>query len=315
MRVLITGGGGFIGSHLCDALLNLGHSVDVLDSFITGQRSNLEQARRHDGFRLYDRDVCEPLPFRDYDWLVHAASPASPVDYLAHPLITMRANGEGTQQMLNFAKHHKARFLLFSTSEVYGDPDESPQTESYIGRVNTVSPRSVYNESKRYAEALTMMYHRQYGVDTRIVRVFNTYGPRMRHTDGRIISTFIDCAMTGRSFPIFGDGSQTRSMCYVDDLVRGVIALLSAEAEVASGIVMNMGMPREHTVLEIADYVATTMQVPWSVEFRTLPQDDPKRRCPDISLAERVLGWRPAIDLKEGLWRTMKAIKADGTYA
>jgi nucleoside-diphosphate-sugar epimerase len=307
MRILVTGGAGFIGRHLCEALLKLDHYVDALDSLVTSHIENITPLQRYgEQFKFFHRDVCaSSLPFQDYDAIVHLASPASPIRYLAHPLTTMLANSIGTYRVLDYAQRHRCIALIASTSEVYGDPDRSPQAESYIGRINTLSPRSIYNESKRFAESLAMLYHREYGVDVRIVRIFNTYGPGMQIDDGRIVPSFIKCIRNKKPFTIFGDGLQTRSLCYIDDLVIGLIAMLTAKKEFVSGEVVNLGMPREHTVLEIAQHIACIMNIEPTYEYHQLPQDDPLQRCPDIAKARTLLGWEPLIMLEEGLLRTL----------
>jgi dTDP-glucose 4,6-dehydratase len=299
---LVTGGAGFLGSHLCDELLARGHRVICIDNLETGSLANIAHIRS-DAFVHRNVDIIEPY-FVDerIDFVYHLASPASPIDYLRLPLHTLKVGSYGTHHTLGLAKLHRARFLTASTSEVYGDPKEHPQSESYWGHVNPIGPRGVYDEAKRYAEALTMAYHRQQGVDTAIVRIFNTYGPRMRPHDGRAIPTFLRQALQDRPITVFGDGSQTRSFCYVDDLVRGIIAL----AESGYHEPVNVGNPNEFTLLELAQEVIEATGSSSEIVFEALPTDDPQVRQPDISLAREVLGWEPEIALREGLRRTIE---------
>jgi dTDP-glucose 4,6-dehydratase len=299
---LVTGGAGFLGSHLCDELLARGHRVICVDNLETGSLANIEHIR--DGrFVHLNLDIMEPY-FVDepIDFVYHLASPASPIDYLRLPLHTLKVGSYGTHHTLGLAKKHRARFLLASTSEVYGDPQVHPQPESYWGHVNPIGPRGVYDEAKRYAEALTMAYHRQQGVDTAIVRIFNTYGGRMRPHDGRAIPTFLRQALQDRPLTVFGDGSQTRSFCYVEDEIRGLIAL----AESGYHQPVNIGNPDEYTLLELAKAVIEVTGSKSEIVFEALPIDDPQVRQPDISLARNILGWEPAIDLREGLRRTIE---------
>jgi dTDP-glucose 4,6-dehydratase len=298
---LVTGGAGFLGSHLCEELLRRGNSVICVDNLETGSLVNIEHIRS-DQFRVLNVDIIEPY-FVDerVDFVFHLASPASPIDYLRLPLHTLKVGSYGTHHTLGLAKAHRARFLTASTSEVYGDPQVHPQPESYWGHVNPIGPRGVYDEAKRYAEALTMAYHRQQGVDTAIVRIFNTYGPRMRPHDGRAIPTFLRQALQDRPITVFGDGSQTRSFCYVDDLVRGIIAL----AESGYHNPVNIGNPNEFTLLELANTVIEVTGSQSEIVFEALPTDDPQVRQPDISLAREILGWEPTIQLEEGLRRTI----------
>jgi dTDP-glucose 4,6-dehydratase len=298
---LVTGGAGFLGSHLCEELLRRGHRVICVDNLETGSLRNIEHIRSPD-FVFLQADIVQPY-FVDepIDVVYHAASPASPIDYLRLPLHTLKVGSHGTHHTLGLAKAHRARFLLFSTSEVYGDPQVHPQTEDYWGHVNPIGPRGVYDEAKRYAEALTMAYHRQQGVDTAIVRIFNTYGPRMRPHDGRAIPTFLRQALTNRHITVFGDGSQTRSFCYVDDLVRGIIAL----AESGEHHPVNIGNPSEFTLLELAEAVVDVTGSASEIVHEALPTDDPKVRRPDIGRAQDLLGWEPEVDLREGLRRTI----------
>jgi dTDP-glucose 4,6-dehydratase len=305
---LVTGGAGFLGSHLCDELLSRGHRVICVDNFETGSLANIAHIRT-DAFVTLNLDIIEPY-FVDerIDFVYHLASPASPIDYLRLPLATLKVGSYGTHHTLGLAKNHRARFLTASTSEVYGDPQVHPQPESYWGHVNPIGPRGVYDEAKRYAEALTMAYHRQQGVDTAIVRIFNTYGPKMRPHDGRAIPTFLRQALQDRPITVFGDGSQTRSFCYVDDLVRGIIAL----AESGYHDPVNIGNPNEFTLLELAQAVLDVTGSKSEIIFEALPTDDPQVRQPDISLAREILGWEPTIDLREGLQRTIDLSGPEG---
>jgi dTDP-glucose 4,6-dehydratase len=299
---LVTGGAGFLGSHLCDELLRRGHRVICVDNFETGSLANIEHIRTPDFVHVH-ADIIEPYSVSEpVDFVYHLASPASPIDYLRLPLHTLKVGSYGTHHTLGLAKHHRARFLIASTSEVYGDPQVHPQPESYWGHVNPIGPRGVYDEAKRYAEALTMAYHRQQGVDTAIVRIFNTYGPRMRPHDGRAIPTFLRQALQDRPVTVFGEGQQTRSFCYVDDLVRGIIAL----AESGYHQPVNVGNPNEFTLLELAEAVIEVTGSKSEIIFEALPTDDPQVRQPDISLAREVLGWEPEISLREGLQRTIE---------
>jgi dTDP-glucose 4,6-dehydratase len=299
---LVTGGAGFLGSHLCDELLRRGHRVICVDNLETGSLANIEHIRDNDFVHL-NFDIITPYYVDEpVDFVYHLASPASPIDYLRLPLHTLKVGSYGTHHTLGMAKKHRARFLIASTSEVYGDPKEHPQRESYWGHVNPIGPRGVYDEAKRYAEALTMAYHRQQGVDTAIVRIFNTYGPRMRPHDGRAIPTFLRQALQDRPITVFGDGSQTRSFCYVADEIRGLIAL----AESGFHNPVNIGNPNEFTLLELAQAVIEASGSRSEIVFEALPTDDPQVRRPDISLAREILGWEPEIDLREGLRRTIE---------
>jgi len=298
---LVTGGAGFLGSHLCEELLARGNRVICVDNLETGSLANIAHIRT-DQFVYLNLDITEPY-FIDEpaDSVYHFASPASPIDYLRLPLHTLKVGSYGTHHTLGLAKQHRARFLTASTSEVYGDPEKHPQPESYWGNVNPIGPRGVYDEAKRYAEALTMAYHRQQGVDTAIVRIFNTYGPRMRAHDGRAIPTFLRQALQNRAITVFGDGSQTRSFCYVDDLIRGIIAL----AESGYHDPVNIGNPREFTLLELAEAVIEVTGANSEIVYEALPTDDPKVRQPDITLAREILGWEPQVELREGLEKTI----------
>ena len=306
MRLLLAGAAGFIGSHFCDRLIAEGHSVLGVDDFITGREENLASLRNEPRFELLRADVSEPLEVGAVDGVLHLASPASPVDYLDHPIATLKAGSYATHNLLEIAKANRARFFLASTSEVYGDPAVHPQPESYLGNVSSVGPRSVYDEAKRYAEACTMAYHRHHGVDTRIARIFNTYGPRMQPNDGRVVTNFIVQALTGAPLTIYGDGSQTRSFCYVDDEVEGLWRLyLKGDAEAT-----NIGNPGEFTVRQLAEIVIEMTGSRSAIESLPLPKDDPRVRRPDITRAKRILGWEPAIHLRDGLARTIDFFKA-----
>jgi dTDP-glucose 4,6-dehydratase len=300
---LVTGGAGFLGSHLCDELLARGHRVICVDNLETGSLANIEHIRDPERFTLLHVDIIEPY-FVDepVDFVYHLASPASPIDYLRLPLHTLKVGSYGTHHTLGLAKAKRARFLIASTSEVYGDPLEHPQPESYWGHVNPIGPRGVYDEAKRYAEALTMAYHRQQGVDTAIMRIFNTYGSRMRPHDGRAIPTFLRQALANRPITVFGDGSQTRSFCFVSDLIRGMIAL----AESGYHNPVNIGNPNEFTLLELAETVVEVTGATSEIVFEALPVDDPKQRQPKIDLARELLGWSPEVQLREGLQRTIE---------
>jgi dTDP-glucose 4,6-dehydratase len=301
---LVTGGAGFLGSHLCDELLARGHRVICVDNLETGSLANVAHIRDSERFEFLNLDIIEPYHVREpIDFVYHLASPASPIDYLRLPLHTLKVGSYGTHHTLGLAKVKRARFLLASTSEVYGDPQEHPQPESYWGHVNPIGPRGVYDEAKRYAEALTMAYHRQQGLDTAIVRIFNTYGARMRPHDGRAIPTFLRQALAYRPLTVFGDGSQTRSFCYVSDLIRGLIAL----AESGHHDPVNIGNPDEFTLLELAEAVREVTGSESDILFEALPVDDPKQRRPDISLARELLGWAPEVSLRDGLRRTIDA--------
>ena len=300
---VVTGGAGFLGSHLCDALVAGGYRVICVDSLETGSLQNVEHLRG-DRFSFTNHDITQHLEVEgEVDVVYHLASPASPIDYLRLPLLTLKVGAHGTHNALGLAKWKRARFLLASTSEVYGDPLIHPQPETYWGNVNPIGPRGVYDEAKRYAEALTMAYHRQQGVDTCIVRIFNTYGPRMRPHDGRAIPTFMRQALANEPLTVFGDGSQTRSFCYVDDLVRGLMALASS----GEHLPVNIGNPGEYTLLELAQKVIAATGATSEIVFEALPVDDPKVRQPDITRARQLLGWEPQISLEDGLRRMLQA--------
>lgn len=328
MRILITGGAGFLGSHICELLLNRGHEVISLDNLITGRAENIAHLMGCPAFSFVKYNVCDYLHVDGaLDAVMHFASPASPQDYLDMPIATLKVGALGTHKALGLAKAKNARFLLASTSEVYGDPLVNPQPESYWGNVNPMSPRGVYDEAKRFAEAMTMAYHRYHGLDTRIVRIFNTYGPRMRPNDGRVVSNFIVQALHSKPLTLFGDGSQTRSFCYVDDLVRGIVALLmvksdksvaertdrarflTKQADATPDSIhdpVNIGNPRELMVREIAELIVKLTNSASRIEQRPLPADDPKVRRPDISRAKGLLGWEPQISLEDGIRKTIE---------
>jgi len=304
---VVTGGAGFLGSHLCEYLLAQGYRVICIDNLETATLENIEQIRGAD-FLFVNHDVTERIEIPEpVDVVFHLASPASPIDYLRLPLHTLKVGSYGTHNALGLAKFKRARFLLASTSEVYGDPQVHPQPESYWGNVNPIGPRGVYDEAKRYAEALTMAYHRQQGVDTSIARIFNTYGPRMRPHDGRAIPTFMRQALAGEPLTVFGDGSQTRSFCYVDDLVRGLHLLAASEEHLP----VNLGNPDEYTILELAHAVLGATGSKSEIVFEALPIDDPQVREPDITRARQVLGWEPEVPLAEGLRRLLVTLRPE----
>jgi dTDP-glucose 4,6-dehydratase len=308
---LVTGGAGFLGSHLCEALLAKGHRVICLDNLETGSLANIEDLR-DDAFTFLHHDVSEPIAIEEpLDFVYHLAALASPIDYMRLPLHSLKTGSYGTHHALGLAKWKRARFLLASTSEVYGDPEVHPQPETYWGNVNPIGPRGVYDEAKRYAEALTMAYHRQQGVDTSIVRIFNTYGPKMRPNDGRAIPNFLSQALAEKPLTVYGDGSQTRSFCYVDDLIRGLILL----AESGEHLPVNIGNPGEYTILQLAEAVLAATGSPSQILFEALPVDDPQVRQPDITRARQILGWQPEIELDEGLRRTLASLERDPTRA
>jgi dTDP-glucose 4,6-dehydratase len=300
---VVTGGAGFLGSHVCDYLLAKGHRIVCVDNLDTGSLQNIEHLRSTDQFVFVNHDVTAPF-FLDepVDFIFHLASPASPIDYLRLPLHTLKVGSYGTHHMLGLAKFKRARFLLASTSEVYGDPQVHPQPETYWGHVNPIGPRGVYDEAKRYAEALTMAYHRQQGVDTCIARIFNTYGPRMRPHDGRAIPTLMRQALENKPLTVFGDGSQTRSFCHVDDLIRGLYLLAQSKEHLP----VNVGNPREMTLLELAENVLRVTGAGSEIVFEALPVDDPQVRQPDITRAKQILGWEPEVELEDGLRRTIE---------
>jgi len=306
MRTLVTGGAGFLGSHLCDRLIQEGHEVICMDNLITGDTDNIAHLSGNKNFRFIKYDVTEYI-FIDgpLDNILHFASPASPIDYLELPIQTLKVGSLGTHKALGLAKAKKARFLLASTSEVYGDPLIHPQPEEYYGNVNPIGPRGVYDEAKRFAEALTMAYHRYHGVDTRIVRIFNTYGPRMRLNDGRVVPSFLHQALTGENLTVFGDGMQTRSFCYVSDLIEGIYRLLCSTINDP----VNIGNPVEMTIMDFAKKIHEVAGGNGEIVFKTLPQDDPKVRQPDITKARGLLGWSPKVSLDEGIRETLNYFK------
>ena len=297
MRVLVTGGAGFLGSHLCDALLAEGNEVVCVDNLITGREENLAHLRNEPRFEFKRHDICEVFDFGKVDYVFDFASPASPVDYMVHGVETLKVGSLGTFNSLDIAKKYGAKFFLASTSECYGDPSVHPQPESYWGNVNPIGPRSVYDEAKRFSEAATMAYHRYYKVDTHIVRIFNTYGPRLQLNDGRVISNFMKQALRGEPITIYGDGSQTRSFCYVSDEVDGILRLSKSDEHLP----VNVGNPNEFTMLECAKIVLDATGSKSEITFQPLPQDDPKQRRPDITKAKKLLGWEPKINLEAGL--------------
>ena len=298
---LVTGGTGFLGSHLCEYLLAQGHRVIAVDNLVVSTLKNIEQIRTDD-FVFVNHDMTDHLEVAEpVDFIFHLAALASPIDYMRMPLHSLKVGSQGTHNALGLAKYKRARFLLASTSEVYGDPLVHPQPESYWGNVNPIGPRGVYDEAKRYAEALTMAYHRQQGVDTAIVRIFNTYGPRMRPYDGRAVPTFLRQALASQPLTVFGDGSQTRSFCYVDDLMRGLFLLATS----GEHLPVNLGNPSEFTILDLAETVLRLTGSSSEIVYEALPEDDPQQRQPDITRARQVLGWQPEIELEEGLRRTL----------
>ncbi len=309
-RVVVTGGAGFLGSHLCDALVARGDDVVAIDNLSTGRLSNIEHLFGSDGFAFVRHDVSSYVWVPGaVDAVLHLASPASPKDYLDMPIQTLKVGSLGTHNTLGLAKDKGARFLLASTSEVYGDPQVHPQPENYWGHVNPVGPRGVYDEAKRFAEAMAMAYHRTHGVEVRIARIFNTFGPRLRPGDGRVVSNFLVQALRGDPLTLYGDGSQTRSFCFVDDLIRGLLALLDAEE---TGPV-NIGNPVEHTVRQLAEIILEVTGSSSSLVLEPLPVDDPTQRRPDITLARRLLGWEPTVELSDGLDRTAAWLQSDAT--
>src|SRR5271167_441438 len=306
MRALVTGGAGFIGSHLCDALLGEGHSVVCADNLLTGRLQNIAHLGNEPRFEFLQQDVCQPFDCGKVEYVFHFASPASPVDYLEHGIETLQVGSLGSMNCLDLAANYNAKFLLASTSECYGDPLEHPQKESYWGHVNPVGPRSVYDEAKRFAEAATMAYHRHRQVDTRIVRIFNTYGPRLQINDGRVISNFMKQALRGDELTVYGDGLQTRSFCYVSDEVEGILALSRTQESLPT----NIGNPTEFTMLECARLVLQVTGSKSCVLFESLPQDDPRQRRPDIAKARTLLSWEPRIDLLTGLQLSLDYFRA-----
>lgn len=300
--VLVSGAAGFLGSHLCEALLGEGNRVIGVDNYATGNSANLEGLSREPQFSFIEHDICQPLQLSDIDYIFNFASPASPADYSRLGPETLKVGSYGTINMLDLARNSGAKFLHASTSECYGDPEVHPQTESYWGRVNPIGPRSVYDESKRFSEAVVMAYHRYYGVDTHMVRIFNTYGPRLQPTDGRVISNFMTQALLGEDLTVFGDGSQTRSFCYVSDLIDGILRLSESDEHLP----INIGNPDEWTILECAHEVLAVTGSKSRIRYEPLPVDDPARRRPDITKARDLLGWSPKVPLREGLQRSLE---------
>ena len=306
-RAVVTGGAGFLGSHLCERLLAEGIAVVAVDNLITGKRENLAHLVERSDFELVIHDVSKPIEIAGpLDYVLHFASPASPIDYLELPIQTLKVGSLGTHNSLGLAMAKGARYLLASTSETYGDPLVHPQPESYWGNVNPVGPRGVYDEAKRFAEAMTMAYHRYHGLETRIVRIFNTYGPRMRPRDGRVVPAFVQQALLGEPLTVFGNGSQTRSFCYVDDLIEGIYRLLLSD-EVEP---VNIGNPHEMSILEFAERIRAAVGSSSTVDYRPLPEDDPKTRQPDITKARRILGWEPVVSLEAGLEKTIEYFRS-----
>ena len=303
MRILITGGAGFLGSHLCRRFLREGHSVVCLDNFITGSKDNIEELLDNSQFSLIEHDISNPICFAEkLDWVLHFASLASPVSYMKYPIKTLKSGLNGTHNCLGIAKAHNAKFFLASTSEIYGDPLVHPQPETYWGNVNSIGPRSCYDESKRGAEALTYAYMREHGLDIRVIRIFNTYGPNMQFDDGRVISNFIVQALRGMDLAIYGDGSQTRSFCYVDDLVEGILKLMAADYQQP----MNIGNSSEYKILDLAKIIVELTNSKSEIKFELLPKDDPKRRQPDITVAKKILSWQPKVILRDGLEKSVE---------
>jgi dTDP-glucose 4,6-dehydratase len=312
-RALVTGGSGFLGSHLCDALLGDGYSVVAVDNLLTGRLSNLEHLKKDGRFEFRQIDVCEPFDCGPVDYVFHFASPASPVDYALHGIPTLKVGSVGSFHALDVARKYGAKYLVASTSECYGDPLEHPQKETYWGHVNPIGPRSVYDESKRFAEAATVAYRRYYDVDTHIVRIFNTYGPRMQINDGRVVPNFMRQAMRGEDLTVYGDGSQTRSFCFVSDEIEGILRLSRSDEHEP----VNIGNPTEFTILECAQKVLQVTGSSSRISYEPLPVDDPKQRRPDIGKAKRLLGWEPKVDLETGLRMSLdyfrEAVSADSS--
>jgi dTDP-glucose 4,6-dehydratase len=304
-RAVVTGGAGFLGSHLCDALLAEGWNVVAIDNFLTGRRANLSHLRHESRFELIEKDICEPFDVGRVDYVFHFASPASPVDYMVHGIPTLKVGSLGTFHALEVAQKHGAKYFVSSTSECYGDPLEHPQKETYWGHVNPIGPRSVYDEAKRFTEAVTMAYHRYHKVDTRIVRIFNTYGPRLQLNDGRVVSNFMKQALRGEPLTVYGDGRQTRSFCYVSDEIDGFLRLSKSDEHLP----VNIGNPNEFTILECAQLVLKVTGSKSQIRYEPLPQDDPKQRRPDITKARQLLQWEPKIDLETGLRQSLDYFK------
>jgi dTDP-glucose 4,6-dehydratase len=311
MRVLVTGAAGFLGSHLTDRLLGEGHTVIGVDNLSTGDKGNLAHLARETRFRFEEWDICRPFDFGPVELVFNMASPASPPEYLRLGIETLRAGSAGTENTLGMAAKYGAAYLHASTSECYGDPLEHPQTEAYWGNVNPIGPRSVYDEAKRYAEALVMAYHRSRGVNTHLVRIFNTYGPRLHPSDGRVISNFMMQALRNEPLTVYGDGNQTRSFCYVDDLIEGILRLARSDEHLP----VNLGNPNEFTILECARAILKVTGSKSELRFEALPEDDPTRRCPDITKARELLGWEPRIQLEEGLRKSLDFFRSKASLA
>jgi len=310
--ILITGGAGFIGSHLCKKFIDEDYRVFCMDNFLTGHQQNIKSIMSHKNFKFIEHNVCQYIDFNDHiDYILHFASPASPVDYLMHPIKTLKVGSLGTHNALGLCKKHNATFLLASTSEVYGDPLVHPQKEDYWGNVNPIGPRGVYDEAKRFAEALTLAYHRAHGVNTKIARIFNTYGPQMRLEDGRAIPNFISQALQGRDITVFGEGDQTRSFCFVTDLVEGLSRLLFSDYNLP----VNLGNPVEMTILQLAQEIIKLTGSKSKIVYKEKPVDDPKVRKPDISLAKKLLKWEPSVKLSDGLVKTIAYFRAELKHA
>ncbi|MEO8726432.1 MAG: UDP-glucuronic acid decarboxylase family protein [Acidobacteriaceae bacterium] len=307
MRALVTGGAGFLGSHLCDRLIGEGHHVVCVDNLLTGRLSNLQQFHNEPRFEFQQADISTAFDFGPVDYVFHFASPASPVDYTIYGIETLQVGSYGTFNALEVARKYGAKYLVSSTSECYGDPDVHPQVESYWGHVNPIGPRSVYDEAKRFTEAVTMAYHRYHQVDSRIVRIFNTYGPRLQINDGRVVSNFMKQALQGEPLTVYGDGKQTRSFCYVSDEIEGILRLSRSEEHLP----VNIGNPKEFTILECAQQVLQVTGSKSEIVWKPLPQDDPKQRCPDISKAKRLFGWEPAVSLGQGLRLSLEYFQSE----
>ena len=306
-NILVTGGAGFIGSHLCDELIKQEHHVTCVDNFFTGQRQNIQHLIANPQFTLIDHDIIDPLHVdKPVDFIYNLACPASPIHYQQNPIRTVKANTKGMINMLGLAKKHKARILQTSTSEVYGDPEVHPQPETYKGSVNCLGPRACYDEGKRVAETLCMNYHREHDLDIRIVRIFNTYGPRMHPNDGRVVSNLIMQALQNKPFTIYGDGSQTRSFCFVDDMVQGLMAMMNQDQDIGP---INLGNPEEVSMKELANRIIKITKSSSQIEYHDLPADDPKRRQPDITKAKQILSWQPSTNLEEGLKKAIAYFK------
>ena len=310
MHILVTGGAGFLGSHLCDRLIAEGHSVLCVDNLITGRMHNISHLIREPRFDFLEHDICQPFDPGPFDYVFHLASPASPFDYLEHGIETLRVGSVGTLNILELARKYNAKYLVSSTSECYGDPAVHPQPESYWGNVNPIGPRSVYDEAKRFTEAATMAYHRYQKVDTRIVRIFNTYGPRLQSSDGRVVSTLLHQALAGEDLTVFGDGSQTRSFCFVSDQIEGILRLSQSDEHLP----VNIGNPTEFTILECAEIILEVTGSRSTIVFQHLPVDDPKQRRPDITKARQLLNWEPTIDLRTGLVLTLSDLSTRNHY-